>query len=536
MQDEVLVAPYNDLEAVAALLREHGKEIAAIIVEPFQRLIPPRPGFLEGLRKLTQEHGIVLIFDEVVTGFRFAYGGAQAYYGITPDLCTLGKAIGGGFPLAAIAGPAEIMAHFDKGKVADDAFLMQVGTLSGNPMAAAAGLKTLEILKRPGAYERIHKTGRAIMDAYAQILKDNKVKARLLGDAPMFDIVFTQAPEREIHDYRGAQGRRRLDAPMQWLAARARHPQEREQVLHRPVPHRRRRHRHNRRLRIDDRRHETRQGGVTRQPTLNATTSEDLIMATRRFENKVVLITGAQRGFGGIAANRFAAEGAKLVLCDISADGIAAKAAELKAKGHAVEHLAADVSKEETHVALVGSGHESLWPARHRAEQRRHRPQERAPARHRRGDHAPEFDVNVMGVFLGMKHQIPALLKGGGGAITNTASVAGVLGATGLSAYVAAKHAVVGLTKTAAGEFASKGIRVNAVCPGIADTAMAGELLGQMGRGDAQAGREKFEALLPSKRMARPEEIVEGMLFASDPANSYMNGHCLIIDGAVMAV
>jgi glutamate-1-semialdehyde 2,1-aminomutase len=206
VQDEVLVAPFNDLEAATTLVREHGREIAAIIVEPFQRLIPPRPGFLEGLRKLTQEHGIVLIFDEVVTGFRFAYGGAQAYYGVTPDLCTLGKAIGGGFPLAAIAGPAAIMAHFDKGKVADDDFLMQIGTLSGNPMAAAAGLKTLEILKRPGAYERIHKTGRAIMDGYAQILKDNRVKARVLGDAPMFDIVFTPDPSREIHDYRTAQG------------------------------------------------------------------------------------------------------------------------------------------------------------------------------------------------------------------------------------------------------------------------------------------------------------------------------------------
>ena len=205
VRDEVLVAPYNDLEAVAALVREHKKEIAAIIVEPFQRLIPPKPGFLEGLRKITRENDIVLIFDEVVTGFRFAYGGAQEYYGITPDLCTLGKAIGGGFPLAAIAGPAEIMQHFDKGKVAEDAFLMQIGTLSGNPIAAAAGLKTLEILKRPGAYAQIHKTGRALMDAYARILKENGVKARLLGDAPMFDIVFTD-PSREIHDYRAAMG------------------------------------------------------------------------------------------------------------------------------------------------------------------------------------------------------------------------------------------------------------------------------------------------------------------------------------------
>ena len=111
------------------------------------------------MRKLTQDHGLILIFDEVVTGFRFAYGGAQAYYGVTPDICTLGKAIGGGFPLAAIAGRADIMAHFDKGKVGEDKFMVQIGTLSGNPIAAVAGLKTLEILKRPGAYEQIFKTG-----------------------------------------------------------------------------------------------------------------------------------------------------------------------------------------------------------------------------------------------------------------------------------------------------------------------------------------------------------------------------------------
>jgi len=254
-----------------------------------------------------------------------------------------------------------------------------------------------------------------------------------------------------------------------------------------------------------------------------------------RFENKVVLITGAQRGFGGIAAGRFAAEGAKLVLCDISADGIAAKAAELKSHGAAVEHLAGDVSKEETHVALVamamkaygrldialnnaGIVHKSMRLPDIDAETMRR-----------------QFDVNVMGVFLGMKHQIPAMLKGAGGAITNTASVAGVLGATGLSAYVAAKHAVVGLTKTAAGEYAAKGIRINAVCPGIAATSMAGELLSSMS-GDPQAAKERFEALLPTKRMARPEEIVEGMLFASDPANSFMTGHCLLIDGAVTAI
>src|SRR5262247_1647819 len=203
LRDEVLVAPFNDLETVAGLVREHADELAGIIVEPFQRLIPPKPGFLEGLRRITAENGLVLIFDEVVTGFRFAYGGAQDYYGVTPDVCTLGKAIGGGFPLAAIAGRADIMAHFDKSAVGDEAFMMQIGTLSGNPIAAAAGAKTLEILKRPGAYERIFKTGRALMEGYRRILKDARVKAAVVGDAPMFDIVFTDRP---VTDYRSALG------------------------------------------------------------------------------------------------------------------------------------------------------------------------------------------------------------------------------------------------------------------------------------------------------------------------------------------
>jgi glutamate-1-semialdehyde 2,1-aminomutase len=203
IRDEMLVAPYNDLETVAGLVREHRQDLAAIIVEPLQRIIPPKPGFLAGLRKLATENGILLIFDEVVTGFRFAYGGAQEYYGVVPDICTLGKTIGGGFPLAAIAGRADVMAHFDKGAVGEDEFMMQVGTLSGNPIAAVAGLKTLEILKRPGAYERIFANGRALMEGYGRILQDAGVTARVTGDAPMFDIVFT---DREVTDYRGSLG------------------------------------------------------------------------------------------------------------------------------------------------------------------------------------------------------------------------------------------------------------------------------------------------------------------------------------------
>ncbi|HEY0418285.1 MAG TPA: aminotransferase class III-fold pyridoxal phosphate-dependent enzyme, partial [Acetobacteraceae bacterium] len=190
----------NDLETVASLIREHHDELGGVIVEPFQRLIPPAPGFLQGLRKITAEYGIPLIFDEVVTGFRFAYGGAQEYYGVTPDLCSLGKVIGGGFPLAAIAGRAEIMAHFDRAAVGDDGFLMQVGTLSGNPVAAAAGLATLEVLRRPGAYEALFATGRELMAALSGLLRDAGLPAQVVGEPPLFDVVFTAEP---VRDYRG---------------------------------------------------------------------------------------------------------------------------------------------------------------------------------------------------------------------------------------------------------------------------------------------------------------------------------------------
>ena len=200
LRDEMLVAPYNDLEAVKSLVAQHKDELAGIIVEPFQRLLPPKPGFLEGLRKVTQDAGIALIFDEVVTGFRFAYGGAQSYYGVTPDVCTLGKVIGGGFPLAAIAGRADIMKHFDKNAVAEDEFTVQIGTLSGNPVASVAGLKTLEILKRPGAYEQIFATGRQIKDGLARMLKDARIPATVVGEPPLFDVVFADG---DISDYRG---------------------------------------------------------------------------------------------------------------------------------------------------------------------------------------------------------------------------------------------------------------------------------------------------------------------------------------------
>jgi glutamate-1-semialdehyde 2,1-aminomutase len=200
VQSEMLVAPFNDIETAESLIREHHDELAGVIVEPFQRLLPPTPGFLEGLRKSTSAYGIPLIFDEVVTGFRFAYGGAQHYFGVTPDLCTLGKVIGGGFPLAAIAGRADIMAHFDRNLVGDEGFLTQIGTLSGNPIAAAAGLATLEILKRPGSYEQLFATGRELMEALRQLLKRSGLPAQVIGMPPVFDVVFANGNMKDYRD------------------------------------------------------------------------------------------------------------------------------------------------------------------------------------------------------------------------------------------------------------------------------------------------------------------------------------------------
>lgn len=201
IRETMLVCPFNDLASVEALLRAQADEIAGVIVEPMQRLIPPAPGFLEGLRAVTAELGIPLIFDEVVTGFRLAWGGAQERYGVVPDLCTLGKVIGGGFPLAAVAGRADIMAHFDRAAAGPDGFMPQVGTLSGNPVAAAAGLATLDVLRRPGTYARLFETGEAMREGMRRALADAGFPAQVPGEPPMFDAVFTAAP---VTDYRSA--------------------------------------------------------------------------------------------------------------------------------------------------------------------------------------------------------------------------------------------------------------------------------------------------------------------------------------------
>lgn len=199
VREDMLVAPFNDTDAVASLINEHKDSIAAVFMEPFQRQIPPQPGFLESMRELTEKNDILLVFDEVVTGFRMAYGGAQEYYGITPDLCTLGKAIGGGFPLAALAGREDVMALFDKKRTDDEHFVPQKGTLSGNPVSATAGLATLNILKRPGTYERYFEVGNRLIAALSERIERAGLEGQVVGDGPMFDIVFAAG---NVHNYR----------------------------------------------------------------------------------------------------------------------------------------------------------------------------------------------------------------------------------------------------------------------------------------------------------------------------------------------
>ena len=200
VRNEMIISPFNDAETARQLMSEYGEELACVIVEPLQRLIPPEPGFLETLREETEKRGIVLIFDEVVTGFRLAYGGAQEKYGVVPDLCTMGKIIGGGFPLAAVAGRTEIMQHFDKAKVGAEGFTFQHGTLSGNPVASVAGLKTMEILRRPGAYEKIRENGEFIMQALRQNLSGAGIAHQIVGDATLFDVIFTDRPVKNYRD------------------------------------------------------------------------------------------------------------------------------------------------------------------------------------------------------------------------------------------------------------------------------------------------------------------------------------------------
>jgi glutamate-1-semialdehyde 2,1-aminomutase len=197
--NNTLNAPYNDLEAVKKLFAENPEDIAGVILEPVvgnAGFITPDAGFLEGLREITKEYGALLIFDEVMTGFRIAYGGAQEKFGVTPDLTTLGKVIGGGLPVGAYGGRADIM-----GMVAPAGPMYQAGTLSGNPLAMTAGIKTLELLQKPGTYEQLDRITKKLTDGLLDAAR--AAGHEVVGGqiSAMFGMFFTGTP---VHDYEDA--------------------------------------------------------------------------------------------------------------------------------------------------------------------------------------------------------------------------------------------------------------------------------------------------------------------------------------------
>ena len=193
-----LTAPYNDLEAVKALFAENPDQIAGVILEPVvgnSGFVVPDGGFLAGLRELTQENGALLVFDEVMTGFRISYGGAQAKFGVTPDLTTLGKVIGGGLPVGAYGGRQDIMSM-----VAPAGPMYQAGTLSGNPLAMTAGIKTLELLQKPGTYQQLEQITQQLSEGLIKIGKDagHSVCGGYVG--AMFGLFFTEGPVKSYDD------------------------------------------------------------------------------------------------------------------------------------------------------------------------------------------------------------------------------------------------------------------------------------------------------------------------------------------------
>jgi glutamate-1-semialdehyde 2,1-aminomutase len=195
---DTLSAPYNDLRAVEQLFDESGAEIAAVIVEPVagnMGVVPPAEGFLEGLRELTATHGALLVFDEVLTGFRVHPGGAQAMLGITPDLTTLGKVIGGGLPVGAYGGRRDVMEL-----VAPAGPVYQAGTLSGNPLAMTAGIETLRALREPGVWDAIEDSGRRLFFGLGDAAAEAGVSIQPTHAGTMLGLFFTETPVRTWQD------------------------------------------------------------------------------------------------------------------------------------------------------------------------------------------------------------------------------------------------------------------------------------------------------------------------------------------------
>ena len=195
---DTITAPFNDLGAVRSIFAERGADVAVVIVEPIAAnmgVVPPESGFLEGLRELCDEHGALLCFDEVITGFRVAYGGAGSLYGVTPDLTTLGKIMGGGFPCAAFGGRRDVME-----RLAPIGPVYQAGTLSGNPVAVAAGIAALDLAAKQRPYEALALMSSTLADGLAERFRAAGIPVIVNRAASMFSVFFTERPVRNFDD------------------------------------------------------------------------------------------------------------------------------------------------------------------------------------------------------------------------------------------------------------------------------------------------------------------------------------------------
>lgn len=261
-------------------------------------------------------------------------------------------------------------------------------------------------------------------------------------------------------------------------------------------------------------------------------------MADRRFENKVVLITGAAGGFGAAAARSFADEGARLILSDLDKSRLRSVSDGLPNAVRCVSE-AFDVTKESAWIIHIEHSEKEIGPI-DIAINNAGIGQALEPMTETSED---DFDrvlaVNAKSVFLGMKHQLKGMVARKRGTILNIASAAGLIGAGHLAAYAASKHAVVGLTRSAADEVARYGIRVNAICPSFAPTPLFNEMADAIGARhgeDREAAYDRVTARIPMRRVAQVDEVVQAMLWACDPANSFMTGQTISIDGGLTAV
>ncbi|HMO83639.1 MAG TPA: aminotransferase class III-fold pyridoxal phosphate-dependent enzyme [Lacipirellulaceae bacterium] len=202
--EHTLVAPFNDVDFATTLIERCGDELAGVIVEPLQRCLPPAPEFLPTLREATRRCGALLVFDEVVTGFRLAYGGAQQYYSVTPDLVAYGKALGGGLPIGAFGGRRDIMDLVREDRMGRSEYVWTASTSGGNPVSTAAANAALALYRMPGAYERLHALGQYLRNGLSQTLLKYRITGQILGDGPLAQVAFTPT---EARDYRSSRHR-----------------------------------------------------------------------------------------------------------------------------------------------------------------------------------------------------------------------------------------------------------------------------------------------------------------------------------------